>query len=418
MEKIIFRQDALDNVNELSELDELVYIIPRSAWVLGWILGFILLCLMLWLFLGVIPIKVRGNGVLIVENGTVKNLYANIENGIVQKLYVKPGEYVTKGDKIAEIGSSSHERQINIEEQYLSELQQKLDHLRKIKESSLSLYRSNFTNMQESLNKNINLNKKDIDELSKLIQKKNKNIKRGLETTDRLEDIKRHYYSANQALQQNIHQLKDLEISADNYLIGWHERIHQLELQVLESAKRVDNLIAGYEEAANIVADSDGKIIELHVTPGRHITNNQSVVSMVGSGDGLDVVAFIPAAKGKKTRAGMRALVVPSIVSDTEYGNLLAEVVDVNEYPASEEGAYNLLQNKSLLQNINPKESYMAVRVRVKRSDVCANGFAWTSKCPGVLVAPGGLAEVKITVDKQAPISLFIPKLKALFTSA
>lgn len=96
-----FREEALKKLSSPEQLDELIQVTPPRAWMalIGIIL--ILLSAVVWGFLGSIPTKISGQGILL-NNGGVTTI-EHQTSGIVIDLRYHIGDMVKKGDVIARI---------------------------------------------------------------------------------------------------------------------------------------------------------------------------------------------------------------------------------------------------------------------------------------------------------------------------
>jgi HlyD family secretion protein len=100
----IFRKAALERLSSPEQLDYLMSITSPIAWIALAAIGVIALLIILWGFIGFIPAKVSGKGILI-RGGSVFDVSAG-SDGVITDLAVKPGDIVQAGQSIATISQS------------------------------------------------------------------------------------------------------------------------------------------------------------------------------------------------------------------------------------------------------------------------------------------------------------------------
>src|SRR5262245_16566269 len=100
----IFRKAALERLSSPEQLDYLMSITSPIAWIALAAVGVIALLIILWGFIGFIPAKVSGKGILL-RGGSVFDVSAG-SDGVITDFAVKPGDVVQAGQSIATISQS------------------------------------------------------------------------------------------------------------------------------------------------------------------------------------------------------------------------------------------------------------------------------------------------------------------------
>lgn len=95
----IFRKTALDKISSPDQLDQVIVITPPSFWMSVIGIGGILITVLIWSIFGRIPVNVSANGIYMTENG-IQVIYSE-KAGIIERVSVKDGDRVSKGDVIA-----------------------------------------------------------------------------------------------------------------------------------------------------------------------------------------------------------------------------------------------------------------------------------------------------------------------------
>ena len=100
-EKQIFSKAALDKLRSPERLDMMLPITSPIGWMSLAAIGVLLFSVILWSIFGAFTIKADGMG-LILDSAGVVNV-SHISGGKIDKIYVKTGSHVKRGDLIAQI---------------------------------------------------------------------------------------------------------------------------------------------------------------------------------------------------------------------------------------------------------------------------------------------------------------------------
>jgi HlyD family secretion protein len=164
-----------------------------------------------------------------------------------------------------------------------------------------------------------------------------------------------------------------------------------------------------------VISPADGVVIGLQTAIGSLVKGGSPVVSIASLGEGMDVIAFVPAQEGKRIKPGMQALISPSTFKREEFGSIKGEVETVSQFPTSKKAMMAVLQNEHLVEFLAKKGPPITVRIRLLEDPGSFSRFAWSySKGPQHHVTPGSLADARITVREQRPVSLIIPALRKI----
>lgn len=111
MSQGLFRQVSLERLSSPEQLDELFKVTSPRAWFALIAVSCIIISAITWGFLGSIPTKIYGQGILL-NGGGVFDVMHNT-SGQVTDIRVKPGDVVKKGDVVARIDQPQLVEQIN-----------------------------------------------------------------------------------------------------------------------------------------------------------------------------------------------------------------------------------------------------------------------------------------------------------------
>ena len=95
---------------------------------------------------------------------------------------------------------------------------------------------------------------------------------------------------------------------------------------------------------------------------------------------------------------------------------MIGAVESIAEFPSSLEGMIAVLRNEALAATFSESGPPYPGRVALIPDPATASGFAWTSALARDLqLTSGTLAEIEIQVERQPPIALAMPWVRAVF---
>ena len=97
----IFSQEALDKLRSPEKLDTMLPITTPVSWMALIAILVLLFAVVLWSIYGAFTVKAEGMG-LIMDSAGLMNI-THTSNGKIDKLYIRPGMTIKKGDKIAHV---------------------------------------------------------------------------------------------------------------------------------------------------------------------------------------------------------------------------------------------------------------------------------------------------------------------------
>jgi multidrug efflux pump subunit AcrA (membrane-fusion protein) len=175
---------------------------------------------------------------------------------------------------------------------------------------------------------------------------------------------------------------------------------------------RVDGQPAG----AKVISAYSGQVIEIQAGVESLVERGDAILSLevheeLGVND-LQAILYLAPADGKRIRPGMSVQLAPSTVKPEEYGYLLGRVISVGEFPATQQGMLQVLNNLELVKLLSTGGAPIEVRVDLVISPDQASGYAWTSPSgPPIELDSGTLTQAWITLSEISPINLLLPNL-------
>lgn len=95
----LFRKAALDKVSSPDQLDKQIKLISPSFWIAILGGGLIIVVALVWSIFGRLPVNVQANG-MFMGGSNIRNVIAEAD-GIVENVYVRDGDEVSRGQEIA-----------------------------------------------------------------------------------------------------------------------------------------------------------------------------------------------------------------------------------------------------------------------------------------------------------------------------
>lgn len=171
--------------------------------------------------------------------------------------------------------------------------------------------------------------------------------------------------------------------------------------------------IAGADgELVNVVSTNDGHLVELLVDAGNVVAPGQTVGVVEPESARATAVVYLPAGQGKAVVPGMEVHLSPSTAPSEEYGEIVAEVLSISEFPASPERLEFVVNNTLLVRQIASLGAVLEVTVGIVNDTDTVSGFKWTSgDGPPFEVHNGTITGATVIIDEESPASkLFDPK--------
>ncbi len=363
------------------KLDALMAVTDPKGWLSLLGASFLIVVGILWLFLGKIPSKVNGTGMLI-NSGGIETITANV-SGQITRFDIKVGDHISKDQPIAYISQFLLQSEIRNAKQKIAD--------------------------QISINENKEVMRKNIQEKyqDEIIALRNK-----LAAQERLLKsgliIERDSLETKQQITQSDKRLEETKIDkmTDENILSNLKR----ELHILENRYETDSVIR---------SPYNGRVFELGSQQG-DVVNTQTTLLLLESTNAefnkLQAYIYVSAFESKKIMPGMTTSIIPTTVKPEEYGSIQGKVISISAYPTTFKGIMRVLHNEEMAKQILAKQSQVEVVVELITDEKTFSKLKWTTKeGPPIQIQSGTLCNAKITVKEKRPIELLIPKVKEIF---
>lgn len=411
----IFRKSALEHLSFPEQLDQLIRVVSYKSWLILAGLGILLFALILWLIFGSIPTYAEGTGILIPRGSSIET--ASIPDGPshIEKLLVKPGDIVQKGQKLADLSRPDILDQIKVAQKYVKELTDQYQQLYKVSQEKIAQNHQSTLRQREALANDLINNKSKMKNSLMLFRIRLTGYKNGVDTNQAVVQAIEDYFTVKSTVQGYPNQIAQLDIAEAGFRDQWRDRLLQLRLKISDTNNNLKGLEARNRGALALYSPITGKIINVQGSHGSVLQTGDPLFIIASLGEGLDALIFLTPYFGKQIKAGMEALISPTSVVKAEFGSIYAKVITVESYPTTASAIVAKLQNPELAKALVQKEVPIMVRVRLQQDPSTKSGFKWSSsKGPNQIVTAGNLATGLITIRKQPPITLVIPTFKKL----
>jgi HlyD family secretion protein len=412
-ERSIFRRAALERLSSPEQLDYLMSITSPAGWLAISAIGIILFLIVLWGFLGRVPDKVSGSGILI-RGGAVYDVAA-ANDGFVTQVLVKPGDEVTSGQVVATMSQSELDLKIKTTELELKGLQtQDADMTQRETKSdaaAIADYEKEgkaLEDAEKSYHVQIQADQTEYDNQSSLLQK-------GLTTPSNVNKARDNLYAVQ--LQLADTQVKESEIKTSEIKLARETQTSRNERakEINKTSLDLQQYREERESGTKVICRYSGRVIEKLVERGSPVSSKDRIITVEAEDAPMQAVIYVPGGEGKKVLEGQEIQVSPSTVKAEEYGFILGKVTSVSYFPSTPEGMKVVLRNEELVKELSSKGAPIEVTALLTKDSTTKSGYKWSSsQGPPTGIFSGTQATGSIVVDRKPPVEFVIPKIKEI----
>ena len=149
----LFRSEALLSLSSPEQLDRLMLLTSRQAWVPLVSMGFLVFVAATWSVVGRIPLTVTGSGVLIRPRHVVQ--FQSLGGGQLLTLNLKPGDVVRQGQVLAIIDQSNIKQQLQLENAKFIQLQEQNQNTDRLQKQQIALSQRTLEQQQKDLEESL-----------------------------------------------------------------------------------------------------------------------------------------------------------------------------------------------------------------------------------------------------------------------
>ena len=429
MSRQIFRQTSLDHLSTPEQLDQVMRVTSPAAWLTLTTVFVLALGSVIWSFIGTVPIKVTGRGILLSADGVLDVISSS--QGRVTRFLVRPGDWVEAGNVVAHVAQPDIDSQLDVARAEAAEAQSQLQKIMEFQQRDRAAQNAYLKQKREVLTQEQGFQEDRLKWLREREVIDRDLTAKGLIVRNRVIDTKIEINTAREKSARAGNEIKHLELEENSLAIAKErERIDQ-QMKIANLERKVETAKETLKRNGEVVSPYSGNIVEFKVNAGEMVESGRALFSMLpqsqsdATGEGgarparprLDLVAelYVRPEDGKKINPGMRVQISPSTVKREEYGFIEGTVTSVATIPSTEEGMLRKLKNRQLVQQLSGGGAPFEIAVQLALDSRSRNGFRWSSSAgPETEINPGTLAEGAITVRRIHLISLLIPLFERL----
>jgi HlyD family secretion protein len=407
----IFRKAALERLSSPEQLDYLMSITSPIAWIALAAIGVLALLIILWGFVGFIPAKVSGKGILI-RGGSVFDVSAGAD-GVITDLTVKPGDEILAGQSIATISQSGLDLKILLAHRKLEDLQAQDADITAREDQNNTAALKALTEENGTRSKVINDLKQQEGSLADRLRNEQELQAKGLTTQSTVITARDSLFSVQHQVSDN--QVRLTEIISEKVKLAreTQEKRNTRKKEIDDTQRQLHEYETQREWSTKVLSPYRGRVLEKLVERGNLVSTKDRIITIETNESAMQAVLFIPAGDGKKVNVGMEVQISPSTVKPEEFGFMLGVVKSVSLFPSTPEGMQRVLRNDQLVKELSQRGSPIEVTTDLLVNPATRSGYKWSSsQGPPIGIFSGTLCTASIVVDRKRPVEYVIPKIK------
>lgn len=409
----IFRKVALDRLASPEQLDQLMQVANPKGWVALATLGGLIAAAFAWGFLGSIPERIPGNGILLRTGGVLE--VTSQSSGRVADLPVRVGDMITNGQVVTRIEHPDLAEQLRLARGHVEELATQSAQLETLVRRDAELRSASLSERRTNLERSRDAAAALVSKLRDRVAAQGQLVAQGLLTRQGLLATEQELEQARERLgnvQSDLVQLdvERLQTETQHRQQSWASRN-----QLLEARRQLTQLESDLTEQSAVVTPYSGTVLEIMTELGGIVERGSPIlsVSLVGRAvQSLEAVIYVPSVHGKKVRVGMLIEIVPSTVKREAYGYLLGRVTYVSDFPATPQGMLRVLKNTKLVDALSGQDAPYEIHADLIPDASNPTQYRWSSsQGPPIRLQSGTLATAEIVLAHRRPIDLVLPQL-------
>jgi HlyD family secretion protein len=408
----IFRAVALERAASPEQLDYLVVITRPFDWIVGLAILLALTAAITWAFVGRIPTRVPGEGILISGGGKVVDA-VSAAAGRLASVQVSVGDHVSQGQLIARIVQTDTEQRYRNAVEVHREREREHADLNARIEAELSAKARNFAKLEAAFEQIIRAANQRVEYLTGELRNLESLLAKGITTRRNVEDRRRELTDAQQRredAQNEILKLRAQKLDLDTQRAKDRE---DSQFRLNEARRQMEQLAGELGRNTEVLSPIEGRVIEVKVSTGSVLSIGTPVIGIRTENTTLEALVYVPADRGKSVKPGMEVRLEPSTVKREEFGTLVGKVLSISEFPITPQGMLAELRNDSLVTRFSRDGAPYAAVVQLEQDERTSTGYRWAvGTGPQLRLTSGTLTRAEITTRNRHPIDLVVPIFK------
>ncbi|MBT7645527.1 MAG: hypothetical protein HN768_00590, partial [Rhodospirillaceae bacterium] len=258
----LYRKDALKKLRDPEQLDTALNLSSPRGWLALSILGCVLLAVVAWSFLGRIPFRADGMGILLYKDSSNYDVIAT-GSGAFSELSVKVGDTVKTGDKIGIIQLPDQTAQIASAQRVLDQLQAQYASLQQSSAADIAERLSNTEQQVATQRSKIASNNEQLIYLRALYGDQQADLEKGYVTRQQVDDTMTAIHAAEQDILDSTNNISSLQTQQVEFVNEQRTNLQDLESQVLAADNNLKDLRVSTELSRDIIAPVDGTVVQI-----------------------------------------------------------------------------------------------------------------------------------------------------------
>lgn len=401
-----------DSKNLRTQNQPTLKLIYYRHWLALFIIGTILALLLLWAIFGKISIQATGKGIILPDQ---KGIYAisNPGSGVVEQVKVITGQHIEKDQVIAVIDQSKLATQLAEQRQYIGLLEKNYHSLSNLIANHKKLVSKLYVEKDTYLNNYQQEHKQYLNYLKQLTAGEEKLANQGYISKVGYQKIKQNTAELNLQLKKYLSTGTQDEIDRNGSYLELDKTLNQLQQQIeSEKAKYIIQKTI-FKQHKYIVSGRSGVVLSVDIAAGQYLTQG-SIAATVATGKLVHnnfIAFFDPLSYSRLIKQNTAAYVVPSFLSQYQYGLIKGKVLNIDRYPQSTSSINAIVNSSALTKYVSQNNQPMLMaQIQLKTDQSTISKYAWTSNAGTPYKIPvGTLCDVKVIVEYRSPISFILP---------
>ena len=422
LSKRLFRESALERLSSPEQLDQQLQVTSPRGWIALVALWAVLAAVILWSFVGSVPTREEGRGIIVVGGGL--RVVVSPGKGRLRSIDVEVGDALDPGDVVGTISQQTLQDELDEATAQLVELQaQNRRHAefdRREEDLQASLAKVDEQRLQQTISY-------AMDRITRLRERHdivNDLVEQGMMTAIDLHEIEQDIETV--SLDQEKARLEIQQLIARNENDAFQRERERMtrdnEVERLQS--KADLLSGRLKRESQVVCQVAGRVVEIRAAVQTEVNVGDAIllIEPTGTESGtLEAILYVSAATGKRIKVHgeadgpeMVAHISPSTVKREEFGSMIGRVSFVARVPTSKPAMEARLGDKDLAEKLTQEIGLpLEVRISLIPTPDTFSGYVWTSSHgPLTVITAGTLCRGSVTVSEQRPIELLIPFFK------
>jgi len=426
----IFREAALERLSTPERLDQGLTVVGSASWVLLAGLTALVVGGLIWSVLVVVPVTVKGEGILLSPGGVLGVTSAS--PGRVTQFLVRAGDAITVGQVVAQLDQPELRQELATAEGELKDAEDERRRVAEFQQSKVATQQIVMTQKRQALEESIGYLVKNIALEEQRGKVEDDLLAKGLITQDKVLQGKVDLGHQQEELSRDRTSLKDLDNDETKTRTDNEHELLNVDLKIATAQRKASALADRYRVESSVVSPYDGSVAEVQVNPGELVERGTSLFTMVPKGSGDDsaksaeapngpaigplvAVLYVAPTFGKQVRPGDLVQVAVSTARREEFGFIVGRVRTVAEIPSTAEGMERVLKNKQLVQSMSKNAAPFEIAAELYADPTTKSGYRWSSsRGPNLKINSGTPVTADIEVRDLPILSLVIPQTRTL----